>query len=79
MTSFAFIAGLLPLTIASGAGAVANRTIGTATAGGMVVGTLGGVLLVPGMYVVCKALSLRLQRRAASGGHSPVPLNQAAE
>ncbi|HLV21451.1 MAG TPA: efflux RND transporter permease subunit, partial [Polyangiaceae bacterium] len=79
MTSFAFIAGLLPLTIASGAGAVANRTIGTATAGGMVVGTLGGVLLVPGMYVVCKALSLRLQRRAASGGHSPMPLNQAAE
>ena len=52
MTSFAFIAGLLPLVVASGAGAIGNRSIGTAAAGGMLLGTLGGVLLVPGLYVL---------------------------
>ena len=50
MTSFAFIAGLLPLVFATGAGAIGNRTIGTAAAGGMLVGTLIGVLVIPGLY-----------------------------
>ena len=65
MTSLAFIAGLIPLTLASGAGAVANRTIGTATVGGMLMGTVWGVLVVPGLYVVCKRLSLRFGRGAS--------------
>jgi len=52
MTSFAFIAGLLPLMFASGAGAVGNRTIGSAAAGGMLLGTVFGVLLIPGLYFV---------------------------
>lgn len=52
MTSFAFIAGLIPLMIASGAGAIGNRTIGTAAAGGMLFGTLFGVVVVPGLYVM---------------------------
>ncbi len=50
MTSFAFIAGLLPLVFASGAGAIGNRTIGTTAAGGMLVGTVIGVLVIPGLY-----------------------------
>ena len=50
MTSFAFIAGLIPLVIATGAGAVGNRTIGTSSLGGMIFGTLFGVLLIPGLY-----------------------------
>lgn len=50
MTSFAFIAGLLPLMFATGAGAVGNRTIGSAAAGGMLLGTVLGVLLIPGLY-----------------------------
>ena len=50
MTSFAFIAGLIPLVFAHGPGALGNRTIGTAAAGGMVFGTLIGVLLIPGLY-----------------------------
>ena len=50
MTSFAFIAGLIPLIRATGAGAISNRTIGTAAAGGMLVGTVIGVLLIPGLY-----------------------------
>lgn len=52
MTSFAFIAGLIPLCIASGAGAVGNRSIGTAAAGGMFIGTLFGLIIIPGLYIV---------------------------
>ncbi|HTN05681.1 efflux RND transporter permease subunit [Agriterribacter sp.] len=51
MTSFAFIAGLIPLCIATGAGALGNRSIGTAAAGGMLTGTLLGIILIPGLYV----------------------------
>ncbi|WP_165073955.1 efflux RND transporter permease subunit, partial [Paludisphaera rhizosphaerae] len=50
MTSFAFIAGLLPLVVATGPGAIGNRTIGTAAVGGMLVGTVIGVLVIPGLY-----------------------------
>jgi HAE1 family hydrophobic/amphiphilic exporter-1 len=50
MTSFAFIAGLLPLVVATGAGAIGNRTIGATGAGGMLVGTVIGVLVIPGLY-----------------------------
>ncbi|AYA37015.1 efflux RND transporter permease subunit [Hymenobacter oligotrophus] len=57
MTSFAFIAGLIPLCIASGAGAMGNRSIGTASAGGMLIGTLFGVVLIPGLYVLFAGLS----------------------
>lgn len=52
MTSFAFIAGLLPLCMASGAGAMGNRSIGTAAAGGMLIGTIFGVVVIPGLYLL---------------------------
>jgi HAE1 family hydrophobic/amphiphilic exporter-1 len=52
MTSLAFFVGLLPLVFASGAGATGNRTIGSAAAGGMLFGTVWGVLLVPGLYAI---------------------------
>jgi HAE1 family hydrophobic/amphiphilic exporter-1 len=50
MTSFAFIAGLIPLVIASGPGELGNRSIGTAAAGGMLIGTIFGIIVVPGLY-----------------------------
>ena len=59
MTSFAFIAGLIPLVFATGPGAVGNRTIGAASAGGMLLGTLCGVLLIPGLYYVFGKVSER--------------------
>ena len=52
MTSFAFIAGLIPLVVASGAGAIGNRTIGGSSLGGMLIGTFFGVLIIPGLYYV---------------------------
>lgn len=64
MTSFAFVCGLIPLTIASGAGAIGNRTIGTAAAGGMMIGTLVGVFLIPGLYVVFETLSTKLKNKS---------------
>lgn len=57
MTSFAFIAGLIPLVIATGPGAVGNRTIGTASAGGMLFGTLFGVIIIPGLYYIFGRIS----------------------
>jgi multidrug efflux pump subunit AcrB len=52
MTSFAFLAGLMPLVFAHGAGALGNRSIGTAAAGGMFIGTFFGLLLIPGLYLL---------------------------
>ncbi|HAI82491.1 MAG TPA: hydrophobe/amphiphile efflux-1 family RND transporter, partial [Chitinophagaceae bacterium] len=62
MTSFAFVAGLIPLCIASGAGAMGNRSIGTAAAGGMLIGTIFGVVIVPGLYVVFATLAQKFAR-----------------
>jgi hydrophobic/amphiphilic exporter-1 (mainly G- bacteria), HAE1 family len=57
MTSFAFIAGLVPLVIATGAGAIGNRTIGTTGVGGMLAGTVVGVLIIPGLYYLFAKLA----------------------
>ncbi len=57
MTSFAFIAGLVPLVIATGPGAVGNRTIGASSLGGMLFGTVFGVVLVPGLYFIFGSLA----------------------
>jgi HAE1 family hydrophobic/amphiphilic exporter-1 len=52
MTSFAFIAGLIPLVYAHGAGAIGNKTIGASALGGMLLGTVFGVIVVPGLYYI---------------------------
>jgi HAE1 family hydrophobic/amphiphilic exporter-1 len=57
MTSFAFIAGLIPLVVATGPGAIGNRTIGAAAAGGMLLGTIFGVLIIPGLYFIFARMS----------------------
>lgn len=56
MTSFAFIAGLIPLVIATGPGAVGNHTIGASALGGMLFGTIFGVIIVPGLYYIFATL-----------------------
>jgi HAE1 family hydrophobic/amphiphilic exporter-1 len=52
MTSFAFIAGLIPLVVAHGPGAISNRTIGSSALGGMLFGTVFGVVIIPGLYYI---------------------------
>lgn len=62
MTSFAFIFGMIPLCVASGAGAVGNRSIGIAAAGGMLIGTLFGVFVIPIMYIIFQNFDEKLKR-----------------
>ena len=57
MTSFAFVAGLIPLIRATGAGAIGNRTIGASAMGGMLFGTLFGVVIIPGLYFIFASLA----------------------
>lgn len=57
MTSFAFIAGLIPLIFASGPGAIGNHTIGASALGGMLFGTVFGVIIVPGLYYIFGTLA----------------------
>jgi multidrug efflux pump subunit AcrB len=86
MTSFAFIAGLIPLVRATGPGAIGNRTIGTTAVGGMLLGTLIGVLVIPGLYFLFggiadkgqliqyesdEPLSERFEHHPPAGGHAP--------
>jgi len=56
MTSFAFILGVLPLVVSTGAGANARHAIGTGVTGGMIAAALLGVLLVPVFYVAVRRL-----------------------
>lgn len=63
MTSFAFISGLIPLCIATGAGAVGNRSIGTAAAGGMLIGTVFGLVIIPGLYILFAKLEKAMNKK----------------
>ncbi len=56
MTSFAFVVGLLPLTWATGGSALGNRSIGTGAVGGMLIGVLLGVFIIPVLFVIFQAL-----------------------
>ncbi|WP_417352378.1 efflux RND transporter permease subunit [Flavobacterium alkalisoli] len=60
MTSFAFILGLLPLALANGVGAVGNRSIGMGAVGGMLIGTVFGVFVIPVLFVIFQGLQERI-------------------
>lgn len=60
MTSFAFIFGLLPMMLASGAGAVGNRSIGTSAIGGMLIGTIIGIIVTPMLFVIFQTLQEKI-------------------
>ncbi|MDB5278428.1 MAG: efflux transporter permease subunit [Ferruginibacter sp.] len=60
MTSFAFIAGLIPLVRATGASAMGNRSIGTGAVGGMLTGVLLGIFIIPVLFVVFQSLQERV-------------------
>lgn len=62
MTSFAFIAGLTPLMLATGAGAVGNRSIGLSAIGGMLIGTVLGLLVIPSLYILFQTFEDRFRK-----------------
>jgi HAE1 family hydrophobic/amphiphilic exporter-1 len=66
MTSFAFIAGLIPLAMATGAGALGNRSIGVASLGGMLIGTIFGLLVIPGLYVIFANMASKKKNKEIS-------------
>ena len=70
MTSFAFIAGLVPLVVASGAGAATIRAVGTAVFGGMMAASFLGIFVIPGLYVLFQ--SLRENIKKLSNRQSPL-------
>lgn len=68
MTSFAFICGLLPLMFASGAGATGNQSIGISAVGGMLIGTMIGILVIPTLYIIFQSLQERLSGKDPRSG-----------
>ena len=76
MTSFAFILGVVPLVVATGAGAAARRSIGIAVFSGMIASTCLAVLFVPSFYVVLQRFEERRRRR---GGATEEPAAPAQE
>lgn len=60
MTSFAFIIGLLPLAFANGIGAAGNRSIGTGAVGGLLIGTVLGVFVIPILFILFQWLQEKI-------------------
>jgi HAE1 family hydrophobic/amphiphilic exporter-1 len=60
MTSFAFILGLLPLMLATGAGANGNHSIGTGAIGGMLIGTTFGIFITPILFIIFQSLQEKI-------------------
>jgi HAE1 family hydrophobic/amphiphilic exporter-1 len=63
MTSLAFIFGLMPLMFSSGVGAAGNRSIGTGAVGGMLIGTVFGVFVIPILYIIFQSLQEKLSSK----------------
>ena len=63
MTSFAFILGLMPLVLASGVGAEGNRAIGTGAAGGLLIGTITGVFVIPMLFILFQWLQEKIGKK----------------
>lgn len=72
MTSFAFILGLLPLMLSTGAGAVGNKSIGTGAVGGMLIGTLFGVFVIPILFIVFQGLQERISGKPDVQTEEPI-------
>lgn len=65
MTSFAFTSGLLPLMFSTGVGANSNQSIGAGAVGGMLIGTVFGVMVIPVLYIIFQTLHEKIAGRPA--------------
>ena len=72
MTSLAFVLGVMPLVVASGAGQEARHSVGTTVAGGMLASTFLNLAFIPVLYVVVKSIGARRDRKAGCSGASPL-------
>lgn len=77
MTSFAFILGLIPLMVATGAGANGNRAIGTGAVGGMLIGTTFGVFVTPILFIIFQTLQEKISRKEPDAASDDPSLNAA--
>ncbi len=73
MTSFAFIFGLFPLVIASGAGAVTRHAVGTPVFGGMIAAAVFGIFLVPLLFITTERVRNFGKRGSEGGAHDAAP------
>jgi HAE1 family hydrophobic/amphiphilic exporter-1 len=78
MTSFAFILGLVPLVIATGAGSTSRRAVGTPVFGGMLAASIFGVFVIPMLYVVFQWMRERVARRPAVAPPAPAPASSSS-
>ena len=72
MTAFSFLLGVIPLVIATGAGAGSRRSLGTAVFGGMLLATLIGIFWIPVLYVFVMRVFSRKPKPEPAGGTPPV-------
>jgi hypothetical protein len=78
MTSFAFILGLLPLVVATGASELARRNVGTPVFGGMILASFIGIFAIPPLYVTFQWARERLRPGARPHAAAPEPEPDAA-
>jgi multidrug efflux pump subunit AcrB len=73
MTSIAFILGLLPLVVATGAAEISRRAVGTAVFGGMLAASSIGIFMVPMLYVTFQGMRERVKKRFGGAEKSSHP------
>jgi multidrug efflux pump subunit AcrB len=73
MTSIAFILGLLPLVIATGAAEISRRGVGTAVFGGMLAASSIGIFMIPMLYVTFQSMRERVKKRFGRSGENVHP------
>jgi HAE1 family hydrophobic/amphiphilic exporter-1 len=73
MTAFSFILGVMPLVVATGAGAASRVSLGTAVFGGMLLATIGGLVITPFLYFVVQGLTDKVGGKKPHTDPQPVP------
>jgi len=73
MTALSFLLGVIPLVIASGAGANSRVSLGTAVFGGMLLATVAGVFMIPLLYVVVQTAAEKMSRKKSGPAPAPIP------
>ena len=76
MTALSFLLGVIPLVIASGAGANSRVSLGTAVFGGMFLATVAGVFMIPWLYVVVQTAAEKMSRKKAAPTPQTTPTPQ---